>query len=48
MKFDSKWNMKDKVYLNDCQVGDRNHQLVIIIIHDEYIFSTNNDGKIYR
>ena len=42
--FDSKRNMKDKVYLNDSQVTGTGQRLVIMIIYDECTFCVNN-GK---
>ena len=44
VEFDSKENIKDKIYPHDCQVGGTNRQSVIVITHDEYTFSAN-DGK---
>lgn len=35
--FDFKRNIKDKVYPNNCQVGDICCRPEIIIMHDEYI-----------
>lgn len=42
VKFDSEENMKKKIYSNDCQVGGKNWQLIIIIIYNECTFFTNN------
>ena len=42
VKFDSKGNIKDKIYPDDCQVKDTNCQPVIVITHDECTFSANN------
>lgn len=47
VEFDSEGNIKDKVYLDDCQVGGTNRRPVIVIIHDDYTFSAN-DGKTHR
>lgn len=44
VEFDSKENMKDKVYLDDCQVGGTDRRRVIVITHNECTFSAN-DGK---
>ena len=44
VEFDSERNMKEKVYPDDCQVRIENCQPVIVVTHDECIFSAN-DGK---
>lgn len=44
IEFNSERNMKNKVYSDDCQVGDENCRPVIVITHDKCIFSAN-DGK---
>lgn len=42
VEFDSKRNIKDKIYSNDCQVKDIDCQFVIVIIYNEYMFFANN------
>lgn len=42
VKFNKDGTIKPKVYLFDCIVEDKNRWLIIVITHDEYIFSTNN------
>ena len=42
VEFDSKGNIKDKIYPDDCQVRGTNRQLIIIITHDKCTFSANN------
>ena len=46
VEFNSKGNMKDKVYPDDCQVGGTGRRPVIVITYDEYTFSAN-DKKTY-
>lgn len=35
--------MKPKIYPNDCAIKGPNWQPVIVIIHDEFIFSANDE-----
>lgn len=42
VEFDSKIYIKNKMYPNDYQVEDRNHQPIIVIINNKYKFSINN------
>lgn len=42
VEFDSKIYIKNKMYPNDYQVKDMNHQPIIVIIHNKYEFFTNN------
>lgn len=42
VEFDKDGTMKNKKYLLDCVIESINRRLVIIIIHDESIFSTND------
>lgn len=42
VEFDSKGNMKDKVYPHDCQVERIDWRPVIVIMHDECTFSAND------
>lgn len=42
VEFDSEENMKKKMYSNDYQVGGKNWQLIIIIIHNKCTFFANN------
>lgn len=42
VEFDSKGNMKDKVYPYDCQIGRIDWRSVIAIMHDECTFSAND------
>lgn len=46
VEFDLKKIMKEKMYLDDCQVGRKNRQPAIVITHDKYTFATN-DKKTY-
>lgn len=42
VKFDKNNIIKDKIYLSDCIVDDKNCWLVIIIIYNRYTFSLND------
>ena len=42
VEFDKNDAMKPKVYPSDCTVGDNNRRPIIVITHDECIFSANN------
>ena len=44
MDFNANKSMEKKQYPKDCQVGRPNQQSIIVITHDESIFSAN-DGK---
>lgn len=42
VKFEENSVIKDKIYLFDYTVHDNDYYLIIIIIYNEYIFSTND------
>lgn len=42
VKFDENDKIKDKIYSSDYGIGDKNCQPVIVITHNECIFSTND------
>lgn len=47
VEFDLKRNIKNKIYLNNCQLNNANFQNVIIVTYDKCMFSANNK-KTYR
>lgn len=47
VKLDSKRNIKDKVYSDNCQIGGINRQFITVIIYDECTFFAN-DKTAYR
>lgn len=47
IKFNLEKNIKNKIYLNDCQFGSIYYRFILVIIYNEYTFSAN-DRKTYR
>lgn len=42
IEFEENGTIKPKIYLFDYVVGGNKRQLIIVIIHNKYIFSVNN------
>ena len=43
IKLNNNYIIKLKIYLLNCVIKSKNYQFIIVIIHDSYIFSTNDN-----